>query len=274
VAPKLHLLFSKYWHCNELRLFWQYLLCSEYCRGFSIGPSNQPSPSLSIRRGCHQEPGTRPYAGKVRRHLPGHRVRMMTTLSAAFALATLLAAIGLFGVLAYTVAQRTREIGLRMALGATPDRVRSMVLRQVAIMTLVGAPVGPRRRARRRERDAVDSLSDDRCRSDSAGTVGRCARAGRPMRRLHSCVPCVTSGSDEGVEIRIPCRDPVDIGFSLMSTGRRDELARRAGPAAAIVNRKVSGGNRSPRGAEARRHPAIDRSVFPFTMRPGDGLLV
>ncbi len=69
--------------------------------------------------------------------------RFISVLSAAFAcLATLLAAVGLYGVLAYTVAQRTREIGLRMALGAEPGRVRRMVLRQVALMTLVGGTIG------------------------------------------------------------------------------------------------------------------------------------
>ena len=57
-------------------------------------------------------------------------------------LATLLAAIGLYGVLAYTVAQRTREIGLRMALGAAPNRVRARVLRQVGVMTLIGGTIG------------------------------------------------------------------------------------------------------------------------------------
>jgi predicted permease len=69
--------------------------------------------------------------------------RLISTLSAAFALlATILAAVGLYGVLAYTVAQRTREIGLRMALGAGKDNVRGMVLAQVGRMVVIGGIIG------------------------------------------------------------------------------------------------------------------------------------
>ncbi|MEX2048950.1 MAG: FtsX-like permease family protein [Gemmatimonadota bacterium] len=69
--------------------------------------------------------------------------RLISILSAGFAvLATLLAAVGLYGVLAYTVAQRTREIGLRMALGAGEGSVRAMVFKQVGRMTLVGGALG------------------------------------------------------------------------------------------------------------------------------------
>ncbi len=69
--------------------------------------------------------------------------RVISTLAGAFAvLATLLAAVGLYGVLAYTVAQRTREIGVRMALGAGQDRVRRMVLGQVSRMMIVGGVLG------------------------------------------------------------------------------------------------------------------------------------
>jgi ABC-type antimicrobial peptide transport system permease subunit len=68
---------------------------------------------------------------------------MVTLLSTSFAgLATLLAAIGLYGVLAYNVTQHTRELGLRLALGAQPKRLRAMVLKQVGAMALIGAGVG------------------------------------------------------------------------------------------------------------------------------------
>ncbi len=69
--------------------------------------------------------------------------KIIMMLSTALAgLATLLAAIGLYGVLAYSIAQRTREIGLRLALGARPSELRAMVLRQVARIAAVGITIG------------------------------------------------------------------------------------------------------------------------------------
>ena len=71
------------------------------------------------------------------------RDRLLTTLASAFGvLATLLAALGLYGVLAYAVAQRRREIGIRLAIGATAGRVRRLVLGQLVPMAAVGCAAG------------------------------------------------------------------------------------------------------------------------------------
>jgi len=69
--------------------------------------------------------------------------RMVAGLSASFGgLAALLAALGIYGVLAYLVVQRTREIGIRMALGARPGDVRFLIFREVGFMVLAGLLVG------------------------------------------------------------------------------------------------------------------------------------
>ncbi len=69
--------------------------------------------------------------------------RMVAMLTAAFgALATLLAAVGLYGVMSYAVARRTREIGLRMALGAARGSVVWLVMREVTVLVIVGLGFG------------------------------------------------------------------------------------------------------------------------------------
>jgi predicted permease len=72
-----------------------------------------------------------------------YQARMIALLLAAFGLLSLaLAVVGIYGVSSYTVARRTQEIGLRMALGARPEEVLGMVLRQGAKLAIMGIGAG------------------------------------------------------------------------------------------------------------------------------------
>jgi putative ABC transport system permease protein len=69
--------------------------------------------------------------------------RFVMLLMSVFAtLALTIAAVGIYGILSYTVSRRRREIGIRLALGATPSTIRAMVVRQGITMALAGCAVG------------------------------------------------------------------------------------------------------------------------------------
>jgi predicted permease len=72
-----------------------------------------------------------------------HSDRLVLQLAAVFAfLATALAMLGLYGVMAHSVTRRTREIGIRMALGAAPPRIRGMVMREILTILAIGLVTG------------------------------------------------------------------------------------------------------------------------------------
>jgi predicted permease len=115
-------------------------------------PDRQQWSGLQVR--TMGDPGS--IAGAVRREYPSRidtllherdaslvEERLLATLSVAFGgLALILAAVGLYGLIAFSVAQRTNEIGIRMALGAERGHVVSLVLREAGILILIGIFAG------------------------------------------------------------------------------------------------------------------------------------
>lgn len=108
---------------------------------------NEAGLAAAIRRAVREAdaglpvPEIQPVELKIREAL--YTERLVAVLSSAFGiLATLLAAIGVYGVIAFAVARRTAEIGVRMALGALPAAVLRMVLLDAGRMVAAGVAIG------------------------------------------------------------------------------------------------------------------------------------
>jgi predicted permease len=116
--------------------------------GYFIAKSNNTAAAgAAIRQAVHSVDANLPLANEetmdARIFESLGPQRFATNLLAVFAgLAVLLAAIGLYGLISYSVAERTNEIGIRMALGARPVDVLQMILKQGAKLALIGAGVG------------------------------------------------------------------------------------------------------------------------------------
>jgi predicted permease len=126
-----------------------------YAQGFELGyatffvktGADAPSAAEATRAAVRQiDPALPVFALKTLRVQVEESLfaeRAVALLSACFGvLATLLAAVGLYGVMAYTVGQRTREFGIRVALGAERQRILWLVLREVALLGALGIALG------------------------------------------------------------------------------------------------------------------------------------
>ena len=132
-----------------------------------------------------------------------HQRFNMLLLSAFSGLALLLAAIGIYSVLAYSVRRRMREIGVRMALGAQRGDILRMILGQGTRLALIGTGIGI---AAAFGADAVDVqpvVWRNRDRPSHISERGGIDRSGGVGGLLHSRAPCHESRSHCGAAVRV-----------------------------------------------------------------------
>ena len=142
---------SKYNSLTEPRRPFMFIpLLQEYSPNFNlhVRTSSEPRGMVSALRGEIQQIdpslsvlNVQTLSERVRNSLGNERTQA-TLYSSAGGLALLLAAVGLYGVMSYSVAQRTREIGIRMALGAGRGNVMGLVLKQGVTLVSIGAVLG------------------------------------------------------------------------------------------------------------------------------------
>ncbi len=141
--------------------------------------------------------------------------RLVATLSSAFGfLATFLAAIGLYGVMAYSVTRRTREIGIRMALGARGHSVIWMLMSEVLLLAAIGIAVGVPA-AWMLGGKMVESQLSCVAGRDLSTIVGRGFhdRGNRRISRLRTRPPRRPHPSDGGPAMGVDNLHPVDVGY-------------------------------------------------------------
>jgi ABC-type antimicrobial peptide transport system permease subunit len=115
---------------------------------FAVRTAGDPAAMTSaIRQAVHSLDGNLPlFAVKTQNAQIAERVaqsRLFADLSSLFGLLALaLVSVGLYGVMSFTVARRTHEIGIRMALGARARDVRRMVMRETLVLTSIGMVIG------------------------------------------------------------------------------------------------------------------------------------
>ena len=130
--------------------------------------------------------------------------RLIALLSAGFGLlATLLASIGLYGVMAFVVARRRKELGIRLALGAQPGLVIWLVMREVLLLLAIGLAVGIPAAMALGRFVSVAALRHPAARSVDRRRDDRAADARVGGRRPDSRAPRQPDRSDPGAALRV-----------------------------------------------------------------------